>query len=701
MEKKKENKRKLAAILFCDIEGYTSLMQTNEQLALSSLQKFKTQLDTQVPQHHGEIINFYGDGCLAIFNSSVDATACAKSLQTIFQSEPKVPVRIGLHAGDVVLRDDNVFGDAVNIASRIESMGVPGSVLLSSTVQNQIHNQSTFDVSLIGKFEFKNINKPMSVYALKGEGLIVPEKAKLKGKQKTSSWSPMPKGFWIPIVLFTVISFGVALLSGLKNKAKADQQVQTVEIANEKSIAVLPFKNFSGNDSLEFFCDGMTDEVISRLNNITALDKVISRTTVFKYKDSNKTIPEIANELGVNHILESSFQKAGDQMRIKFNLVEVKTEHSIWEDEITGVWNSDDVFTIQKRVAENVANNMNLNLSSAEVVAIQEPPTDNKEAYDLFMLAEYQRYKHNKDSYKEAMKLYEQALIFDAEFAKAYEGLGYVWLNGGLIWGLFSEEEAVEKASLYLRKALSIRPSNFTKFSLVAVEFYYKWNFDFVETYLIERGEINVYRQPEGDAIGDYLMKVGRYNLSLQWVNDCINKFPLTAFAYGFKAKALILANRNNEANDVLVKSDLLFSDDQWYLREAAIAHFYLGNYSASKILVDKLNSNFSDRAPAHIWLDAVHAFHDKENGAAKKHLNELLQKHNEKASGSPAWFISMYYFFAKDVENGFKWLQTSYDRHEVEMTWLKEEPLLRPYRDHPTYQSLYEKMGWPKVVKN
>ena len=179
--------RKLAAILFADIEGYTALMQTNEQLALASLQKFKQTLDTQVPTHHGEIIQYYGDGCLAIFNSSVDATACAKSLQEAFQRKPKVPVRIGLHAGDVVLRDGNVFGDAVNIASRIESMGVVGSVLLSSTVKNQIKNQSQFDVSPLGRFEFKNVEGTMTVYALTNNGLVVPEGEKLEGKFKATT----------------------------------------------------------------------------------------------------------------------------------------------------------------------------------------------------------------------------------------------------------------------------------------------------------------------------------------------------------------------------------------------------------------------------------------------------------------------------------------------------------------------------------
>ena len=145
-------------------------MQTNEKQALTNLQKFKKELETQTPDYQGEIIQFYGDGCLVIFKSSVDAVACAKSLQMAFQSEPKVPVRIGLHSGDVVFKEDNVFGDAVNIASRIESLGTPGAILFSKQIKRHISNQPEFKVASVGLFDFKNVEKTMEVFALANEG---------------------------------------------------------------------------------------------------------------------------------------------------------------------------------------------------------------------------------------------------------------------------------------------------------------------------------------------------------------------------------------------------------------------------------------------------------------------------------------------------------------------------------------------------
>ena len=235
-----ENHR-LAAILFADIQGYTALMQTHEQQALAALDKFKKTLENLVPQHQGELIQFYGDGCLATFHSSIDAVTCAKELQLVFQSDPIVPVRIGLHAGDVVFKDGNVFGDAINIASRVESMGVPGSVLLSGNVRNQIKNKPEFELVGLGEFEFKNVVEGMMVYALKEQYLIIPNREDIKGKIKsTSKKIDFRKSFLL-------IAFGLfALLSIVLWKNKKEKSSVLPDKIRDERVAVLPFKNSTG-----------------------------------------------------------------------------------------------------------------------------------------------------------------------------------------------------------------------------------------------------------------------------------------------------------------------------------------------------------------------------------------------------------------------------------------------------------------------
>lgn len=167
-----ENTRKLAAILFADIVGYTALMQKDEPSANQLLEKFHFTLQTEVSEHNGQVINNYGDGCVCTFGSAVDAMNCAKAIQIIFQDGVKVPVRIGLHSGDV--EEENIYGDSVNIASRIESMGVAGAVLFSEAIKRHIDNQTSFKIQSLGIFEFKNVEVPMEIFALANESLVVP-----------------------------------------------------------------------------------------------------------------------------------------------------------------------------------------------------------------------------------------------------------------------------------------------------------------------------------------------------------------------------------------------------------------------------------------------------------------------------------------------------------------------------------------------
>lgn len=274
--------RKLAAILFADIVGYTATMQSNEPQALSRLQKFKFNLEKEVPALNGKIIQFYGDGCLCVFNSSVDAVACAKKLQTTFQSEPKVPVRIGLHAGDIVFKEGNVFGDAVNIASRVESMGISGSVLLSSNVRNQIKNQPDFKLESLGKFEFKNVQEGMTVYALANEGLAIPKKGEIKGKLK----EPIAKKSSLPKIL---AAFGLLLLLGLGVCYFSNTDTNSNQIAadNDK-IAIFPFE-VKGSSDIQYLGEGMVDLLATKLDGIPKI-KPIDPNLIFNKLETNKRV---------------------------------------------------------------------------------------------------------------------------------------------------------------------------------------------------------------------------------------------------------------------------------------------------------------------------------------------------------------------------------------------------------------------------
>lgn len=197
-------KRKLAAILFADIQGYTALMQNDEKHAFKLVEQFNAHINAEVPNYRGQIIQFYGDGVLALFDSTMDAVNCSLALQKKFGRGSDIPVRIGLNNGEVIFSEDNAFGDSINLASRIESIGIPGSILFSENIHDQIQNKPDFEFKLVGKFQFKNIKKKTNVYGLTNDGLPVPEKSAVTGKLETKK----------PISLWKIVSFGIIILAG-------------------------------------------------------------------------------------------------------------------------------------------------------------------------------------------------------------------------------------------------------------------------------------------------------------------------------------------------------------------------------------------------------------------------------------------------------------------------------------------------------
>jgi class 3 adenylate cyclase/TolB-like protein len=476
--------RRLAAILFADIAGYTALMQHDEQAALEKLARFKETLEAKTADFQGQIIQYYGDGCLVIFDSPVAAVACAEALQMSFQSD-KVPVRIGIHLGDVVFKEDNVFGDAVNIASRIESLGVAGAVLLSQTVRRQIKNHPEFQLAPLGSFEFKNVDEPLEVFALANEGFPVPKRAEMEGKLKaagsqTTGWK---KWAWAAGILILAVAGFVFL----KKTARA----------SEKSIAVLPFKNLSGNPENQYFCDGMMDDILSRLFKIGTL-RVISRTSMEAYRQTDKSLPVIASELKVSHLLEGSVQRSGDSIKIILQLIHADDDRHVWSEEFTRA--IEDVFALQSEIAKIVAKELNATISAAESRRINKAPASNLEAYDALLNAQFAclqymyNWKEGEDDYRHIISLCDKALALDPSLGKVYVIKAWAYKRSteryeyweerfldsvyilarqalaideeladaqALMGDYYSSQSKMDSAVFHLEKALEIEPNNF------------------------------------------------------------------------------------------------------------------------------------------------------------------------------------------------------------------------------------------------
>src|SRR5258706_1033564 len=308
-----QSPRRLAAILFTDIVGSTSMMQKDEQHAVSTNKRYVAVLKEYVLSHDGEILNDFGDGSLCTFHSATQALRCAIEMQKQFQLEPKVPLRIGLHVGEIFFEDGKVFGDGVNVASRIQSLGTSNSILFSSQINSQIKNQQEFKSVSVGRFHFKNVDEPMEVFALTNEGLSVPKKEELTGKLKEIKKKSMQKK------LVMAVAVTLLLISSLFIYQKF---FITKEFTGEKTIAVLPFENSGEPDSEEYISDGITQDIINNLSKIASLQKVIGWFSVRSFKKTTKSLRQIADELGVAAILSGSIQKQEGKTRIVVELIE-------------------------------------------------------------------------------------------------------------------------------------------------------------------------------------------------------------------------------------------------------------------------------------------------------------------------------------------------------------------------------------------
>lgn len=440
--------RQLAAIMFTDIKGYTALMQDDEKQAVNLRERHREIFEKITETYNGKIVQYFGDGTLSVFKSTVEAVECAIKMQQAFVEDPKIPVRIGIHVGDIIYSESDIVGDAVNIAARIESCADSGSVLISDKVHDQIRSHRHIKTKFLDAYEFKNVEEAIPIFALANEGLVIPDAQELKGKFKAESerkWKN--KSSKKSVLLFTTFLIIAALVFAYFQFFNDKKP-----IIEDYSIAVLPFDNLSTDEDAEIFRDGMTEDILMNLSKIKELH-VISRTSVMQYKDTKKTIPEIAKELGVAYILEGSIRKYGDKIRVTAQLIEASTDEHIWADNYDKTLI--DIFKIQSEVSKQIADALHLNISFEENQNFDVVPTQNIEAYKMFLQGRQEADKRNTESIAKSIELYEKAIAIDSNYAEAYaEIANSIFLQ--TYYGNADPQKAKERSQYYLEKAEAI-----------------------------------------------------------------------------------------------------------------------------------------------------------------------------------------------------------------------------------------------------
>jgi TolB-like protein/class 3 adenylate cyclase len=369
--------RRLAAILAADVAGYSRLMGADEEGTLAALKAIRRELgDPKIAEHRGRIVKTTGDGLLAEFASVVDAVRCAVDVQhgmaernADVPADKRIEFRLGIHQGDIIIDEGDIFGDGVNLAARLEGLAEPGGICVSRVVRDEVRDKLDLGFEDLGEQNLKNIARPIRVFRIRiGE----------------------------PAATATVRA--------------------ALPLPDKPSIAVLPFANMSGDPDQEYFADGMVEEIITALCRIRWLF-VIARNSSFTYKGRAVDVKQVASELGVRYVLEGSVRKGGDKVRITGQLIDTASGAHIWADRFDGAL--DDVFELQDQVASGVVGAIEPKLRSAEIERAIRKPTDNLDAYDLYLRALAEFRKWTPEAWRDAIDLLRRALIIDPSYAPA------------------------------------------------------------------------------------------------------------------------------------------------------------------------------------------------------------------------------------------------------------------------------------------
>jgi adenylate cyclase len=443
--------RRLAAIMFTDLVGYSAMAHRDEALAIELLEQHRRWVRKIIPHHGGREIETVGDAFLIEFGSALAAVECAVALQHRFTLHNEVAperrrmqLRVGIHLGDVEHAGDKVMGDGVNIASRIHGMAEPGGICVSEDVQRAVRNRGGLAFTSMGSPKLKNIETPLELFEVhsgaggKPAARVAGRKAAAVGTAVGKAvlaggtrWiGRIPRWLWI---LATVVVVVVALDDNDEPKIR-------MERGNAPpSIAVLPFENLSAEPDSAFFTDGLHDTVIGHLSRVSGL-KVISRTSVLGYRGKQKNLRRIGRELGADHILEGSVQRAGGRLRVVAQLIEADTDTHLWSNEYDHELK--DVFKVQADIAKSVAAAVKAKLTPQEAASIESVPTRNPAAYDLYLraLVIERRTDPKADDFHAGLQSLEQAVALDPGFAAAYAQMAY--LHDALYWAGFDPTDA-------------------------------------------------------------------------------------------------------------------------------------------------------------------------------------------------------------------------------------------------------------------
>jgi adenylate cyclase len=450
-------KRKLTAILSADVKGYSRLMGEDEEATVRTITAHRKVIASVIQKYRGRVVDSPGDNILAEFVSVVDAVQSGVEIQEVIRAknaelpeERKMEFRIGINLGDVIQEGERIYGDGVNIAARVEGLADPGGICISGSAYEQIENKLALGYDYIGEHTVKNIIKPIRVYRVP----TGPETLQKAIDEKR----PAPRWHWAAlavVIALLVVAGGVAIWKSYRPSTPpievASVEKMAFPLPDKPSIAVLPFSNLSGDPEQEYFSDGLTEEIISALSSVPKLF-VIARNSTFTYKGKPVKVQQVAEELGVQYVLEGSVRKGEDKIRITAQLIDALSGRHLWANRYDR--NLSDIFAVQDEITKKIITAMQVKLTEGEQARTVEKGTNNLEAYLKYLQANELIMRLNPQSNALGKQLAEEAIALDPEYPSAYFALGKALLLDVWLGTTKSPKASMAKSMELLQKVI-------------------------------------------------------------------------------------------------------------------------------------------------------------------------------------------------------------------------------------------------------
>jgi adenylate cyclase len=466
--------RKLTTILCADAAGYSRMMREDEEGTYRTLQDCRQQFDRLIGEHEGRIFGSAGDSIVAEFASPVEAVRCAVDIQAAVErlianlpEERKMRFRIGVNLGDVIVEAQNLIGDSINVAARLQALSEPGELCISGAVFEQIKNKLPLDYKDIGPQAVKNIGEPVRVYRVRSKARDGARPNKARVSRRRTYWLGGAAALLFALIAGAAIRFGLAPLQPAQPSANAKPE--------RISIAVLPFANLSADPTQDYFSDGVTEDIIAALGRFPDLS-VMAREAMLQYKGQVLQPGELAHDLGVRYQLEGSVRKDGDRVRVGAQLIDAVSGVQLWSNRYDG--RLKDVFAVQDEITRNVAGALAVKLIGLEKERSFAKPTENLGAYDYLLRGRDFDDRNTRPANAEARKLLERAIQLDPNYGAAYVALGWVRLKAATSGWTEFREETIQQAMDLAQKAINLDETDAEAHALLAAVYFNGGRFD-------------------------------------------------------------------------------------------------------------------------------------------------------------------------------------------------------------------------------